>query len=195
VSIGCYIPRLFSRTSFIKRVYRGYFNDILLMSRFSSIYKFLSPNFIRMSLIATIFLVVVILLMSGDIETNSGPFTILRSVKGSFHQGDPRLGEFVGTQCVCNSLFAIVSVIKNVSYWNSSDLNLILYEGTMLYRSLGYSNQYLSVDDLSNVIIIRAKGYKGETDYMKVVISQNIVQRVVQKIKIGPKWRYGKNHG
>jgi len=154
VSIGCFATRIFSRTSFIKRAYRGYYNDILLMSRFSSIFKFLSPDFMRMKLITTIFVAVVILLMSGDIETNPGPYTILKSVQGLFHQGDPRLGESVGTQCVCNSLFAIVmSVIKNIFQWNSSDLDLILCEGTHLYRSLGYSNQYLSVDDLANRII------------------------------------------
>jgi len=56
---------------------------------------------------------------------------------------------------VCNSLFAIVwSVIKNISFWNALDLDLVLYEGTKLYGSLGYTNQYLSVDDLRNTITV-----------------------------------------
>jgi len=67
------------------------------------------------------------LLSCGDIESNPGPFTIIKSVQGSFHQGDPKLGRNVGTQCVCNSLFAIVWYI---SIWNTGDLNLVLYEGT-----------------------------------------------------------------
>jgi len=33
-------------------------------------------------------------------------------------------------------------------YWNSNDLNHVIRERTKLYTSLGYTNQYLSVDDL-----------------------------------------------
>jgi len=105
--------------------------------------------------LTTVFLfALVILLLCGDIETNPGPYTIVKSVQGSFHQGDPQLGRNVGTQCVCNSLFAIVwSVVKNVSIWNMVDLNHVLCEGTKLYGNLGYTNQSLSVDDIRNEII------------------------------------------
>ena len=90
-----------------------------------------------------------ILLVCGDIETNPGPYTILKSVQGSFHQADPRLGTNAGTQCVCNSLFSIIwSAIKNVSLWNTTDLDIVLCEATKLYGALDYANQYLSVDDL-----------------------------------------------
>jgi len=83
-----------------------------------------------------------ILLVCDDIESNPGPYTIIKSVQGSFHQGDPRLGRNAGTQCVCNSLFSIVwSVIKNITFWNTSDLDIILCKGTQLYGALGYTNQ------------------------------------------------------
>jgi len=40
-----------------------------------------------------------------------------KSVQCSSHQEDPRLGTNTSTQCVCNSLFAIVwSVIRNISF-------------------------------------------------------------------------------
>jgi len=59
---------------------------------------------------------------------------------------------------VCNSLFSIVwSFVKNVSIWNSADLDLIICQDTHLYRSLVYTNQYLSVDDLYNQITVEDK--------------------------------------
>jgi len=153
VSIGCFSPRIHSKTSFIKRAYRDYFNDILLMNRFSSIAIFLKRVSVRVTTI--FFFATLALLVCGDIETNPGPYTIIKSVQGSYHQGDPRLGTNAGTQCVCNSLFAIVwSAIKNISFWNATDLDLELCEGTKLYGSLGYTNQYLSVDDLQNTITV-----------------------------------------
>jgi len=153
ICIGCFSSRLFSTTAFIKRSYRNYYNDIFFMNRFFSAYCFLKYVSVRLT---TVFLfALLILLLCGDIESNPGPYTILKSVQGSFHQGDPKLGKNVGTQCVCNSLFAIVwSAVKNVSIWNTGDVNLVLYEGTKLYGSLGYTNQYLSVDDIRNQIFL-----------------------------------------
>ncbi|XP_057297689.1 uncharacterized protein LOC130628722 [Hydractinia symbiolongicarpus] len=94
-----------------------------------------------------------VLLLSGDVETNPGPCTILKSVQGSFHQGDVRLGTFTGIQCMCNSLFAIVwSALKKISFWNPGDLDHILSEGTKWYTNLGYTNQYLS--ELPNSFVL-----------------------------------------
>ena len=94
---------------------------------------------------------------------------ILKTVQGTFHQGDPRLGEFTGTQCVCNALFSIcLSAVKKVPYWNSSDLDYIIREGTNLYRNLGFTTQYLSVDDLPNVVVI-------ENQVIEVLKKQNTV--------------------
>jgi len=97
ISIGCFCPRLLSTISFIKRAYRNYYNDILFMNRLYSGYCFLKYVCVRLT---TVFLfALVILLLCGDIETNPGPYTIIKSVQGSFHQGDPLLGRNVGTQC------------------------------------------------------------------------------------------------
>ncbi|XP_057302950.1 uncharacterized protein LOC130637935 [Hydractinia symbiolongicarpus] len=96
-----------------------------------------------------------VLLLSGDVETNPGPCTILKTIQGSFHQGDVRLGTFTGTQCMCNSLFAIVwSALKKVSFWNPGDLDHILSEGTKWYTNLGYTNQYLSASELPNSLVL-----------------------------------------
>ena len=136
ISIVCFSPRFWAAISFMKRAYR---KDILLINRFSSIGGFLKVISVRLT---TIFIfAMIILLVFGDIETNPGPYTIIKSVQGSFHQGDPRLGTNAGTQCVCNSLFAVAwSAIKNISFWNANDLDLILCEGTKLYGGLGYTN-------------------------------------------------------
>jgi len=88
LSIGCFSPRVRFPTSFIKRAYRNYYEDILLMSRFSSVCNILKRVNIRLK---TIFFFAAIILLCGDVETNPGPFTILKTVQGSFHQGDPRL--------------------------------------------------------------------------------------------------------
>jgi len=110
---------------------------------------------ISIRLTTIFFYAAIIILVSGDIETNPGPYTIVKWVQGSFYQVDPRLETNAGTQCVCNSLFAIAwSVIRNISFWNAADLDLVLYEEMKLYGSLGSTNQYLSVDALRNTITV-----------------------------------------
>jgi len=47
VSVGCFCPRLLSTTCFIKRAYRGFYNELLLMNRFYSIYRFLKQVCVR----------------------------------------------------------------------------------------------------------------------------------------------------
>ncbi|WP_215897186.1 hypothetical protein, partial [Acinetobacter baumannii] len=59
---------------------------------------------------------------------------------------------------VCNSLFAILwSVFKKVSHWNNNDLDHIIREGTKLYVNLGYTCQYLSVDDLPRQVTVESE--------------------------------------
>ena len=44
--------------------------------------------------------------LSGDVELKPGPYEILRTVQGSFNQGNIALfGETAGRQCACNALF------------------------------------------------------------------------------------------
>ena len=76
----------------------------------------------------TIFKLSMLLLLSGDIESNPGPVTykIQKSVSGTFHQGHSKFGNTSGIQCCCNALFAICfSLIKKVSIWKSWDLDYI----------------------------------------------------------------------
>lgn len=91
--------------------------------------------------------------MASDVQSNPGPVNPDKIVMGSFHQGDSRFGESAGSQCMCNALWAICySSIASVRYWTEWDLDRILTLGNDLYVSLGYTSQYLALDDLPNSI-------------------------------------------
>ena len=90
-----------------------------------------------------------ILLNSGDIETNPGPTFSIKTVAGSCHQGDPKYGPTAGTQCMCNSLASLCySNIIQIRFWTTSDIDKILTYGNNEYARLGYINDYLSFDDV-----------------------------------------------
>ena len=57
---------------------------------------------------------IVLLQLSGDVESNPGPiYSIEKIIQGSFHQSNPRFGRTVGVQC---TLFALCwSQVKTVS--------------------------------------------------------------------------------
>ena len=75
-------------------------------------------------------------------------------IQGSFHQSHPRFGRTPGVQCACNSLFALCwSQVKTVSRWNKSDLNHVLTEGDLLYKSLNVVDM-LTADDLPRSIVM-----------------------------------------
>ena len=78
--------------------------------------------------------------LSEDVELNSGPYGILRTVQGSFNQGNIALfGDTAGRQCACNTLFSICwSVALEISFWKTIDLDFILVEGDKLYKSLNF---------------------------------------------------------
>jgi hypothetical protein len=64
-------------------------------------------------------------------------YSILKSVLGSFHQGNDQFGETAGRQCVCNALFSIYwSNVVSVPYWNKIDLNQILIQGDSILQIL-----------------------------------------------------------
>ena len=54
--------------------------------------------------------------LSGDVESNLGPYEIIRSIQGIFNQCNVNLsGGTVGRQCACNALFSICwSVVRDV---------------------------------------------------------------------------------
>ena len=85
----------------------------------------------------------------GDLELNPGPFKTVRTVQGSFNQGNVALfGETAGRQCACNALFSICwSVVREISFWKTINLDFILVEDDKLYKCLNFQD-YLSIDQL-----------------------------------------------
>ena len=103
------------------------------------------------------FLKMSLLIQSGDVEINPGPtYTILKSVTGSFHQGNSRFGTSAGSQCLCNALYAIgYSVYKRVGLWSKSDLDDILTFGNQLRQTINVDN-FLSTDHLPESICVNS---------------------------------------
>ena len=93
--------------------------------------------------------------LSGDAELNPGSYQVIRSVQGSFTQGNVALiGETAGRQCACNALFSICwSVVRDICNWKSLALDYILVEGDKLYKSLK-CRDYLNVDQLPRQVKI-----------------------------------------
>ena len=99
--------------------------------------------------------IALILLLSGDIELNPGPPTPSKSVNGTLHQGDLPFGNTAGSQCMCNTLWAICySKIKNVRYWKQWDLDTILHHGNELYKEKGHLHEQLSFEELPDNLSI-----------------------------------------
>ena len=96
-----------------------------------------------------------VLQLCGDVESNPGPTcNIEKVIMGSFHQGNTRFGLTAGTQCACNSFFALCwSHVKKVYRWNTNDLDHILNEGGILYKSLG-TMDLLSADELPRSVMM-----------------------------------------
>ena len=111
------------------------------------------------------------LLRAGDVELNPGPtYNISKIVQASFHQGHSMFGASAGTQCVCNALFAVCwTKIKNVSFWNSCDLDYILIKGDELYKSINLY-RYLEPADLPNVLNVESVDVT--IDYVQLVTVQ-----------------------
>lgn len=87
-------------------------------------------------------------------EIHSLLYEVMKSVQGSFNQGDIRFKESAGQQCSCIALYAVCwSVVKRVSCWKSFDLDYILVQGDKLYKSLG-KDHYLNVDELPRIFQI-----------------------------------------
>ena len=93
--------------------------------------------------------------LSGDAELNPGPSEIIRSVQGSFNQGNAALfGETADRQCACNALFSNCwSVFRDICNWKSFDLDYILVQGDKLCKSLK-CRDYLNVDQLPGQVKI-----------------------------------------
>ena len=76
-------------------------------------------------------------------ETN-----ILKSVQGSFNQGNERFGLTAGRQCTCNALSSVAfTLIKSQGTWNFRDMDFILENGDAIYKSLNIDG-YVAMDEL-----------------------------------------------
>ena len=66
--------------------------------------------------------------LSGDVESNSGPYEILRSIQESFNEDKIALdGGTIGSKCAFNALFSICwSVVHNLCFWKLVHLDYLL---------------------------------------------------------------------
>ena len=105
-------------------------------------------------------------------ENNPGPtYSIEKVIQGSFHQGNPRFERTAGVQCACKSLFALCWLqVKTVSRWNKNDLNHVLTEGDLLYKSLNVVDM-LTADDLPRSIVMCNIEFPGEFLELKTEIA------------------------
>ena len=78
------------------------------------------------------------------------------------HQGETRFGTIAGIQCACNWL----SQVKKVFRWNTPDLDYILTERDILYKSLG-TMDLLSADELPRSVAM--SNYNIPIDYLELV--------------------------
>ncbi|XP_073346954.1 uncharacterized protein [Pagrus major] len=107
----------------------------------------------------------------GDRESATllaGETTDIRSIRGSFHQGDARF-QHGGLQCMAVSLVALAKhSIDTVFLWQSGDLDKVVELGDELYTSLRESNsisgssELLCVPDLPKESIIDGEKFQFE---------------------------------
>ncbi|XP_048256969.1 uncharacterized protein LOC125382713 [Haliotis rufescens] len=95
-----------------------------------------------------------------DIDTNE-------TVHGSFNQGHTRFGKNSGRQCVANSAMAMMyNQIKDISTWDSYDLDTVLCRGNKLYedsinqRQSTSRSAYLLVSDICPTVDFFGKEYR-----------------------------------
>ena len=78
--------------------------------------------------------------------------SIMKTVQGSFHQGNEKFGHTAVNQCTCCSLFSVVfTLIKSPGYWDRKDLDFILENGDTIYKGLNTS-EYLMFSELPREI-------------------------------------------
>ena len=90
----------------------------------------------------------------------------VNTIAATFHQGNDKFGHTKGIQCSCISLFCVsFSAFENIARWNCHDLEYILEQGDVLYKSTGRT-EFLSCPDLPREITI-------ETNLVQLDLPQN----------------------
>jgi len=83
-------------------------------------------------------------------------------IQGSFHQGNPKFVESAGKQCTCCSLVSIAfTKCKSPARWNRNDLDFIVDNGDLVYKSLN-TERYLMVTDLPQTLTFFESNIKIE---------------------------------
>ena len=78
----------------------------------------------------------------------STEINFLKSVQGSFNQGNERFGLTAGRQCTCNALTSVAfTLIKSPGTWNNRDMDFILENGDAIYKSLN-TEGFVAMDEL-----------------------------------------------
>ena len=86
-------------------------------------------------------------------------------VQGNFNQIDSRFGESRGKQCSCMALASIcMTKIRKPSIWKELDLDFILTQGDVLYKSTGI-DRTLYCDELPTVFCIENNLFQIEYPY------------------------------
>ena len=80
-------------------------------------------------------------------------------------------------QCACNSLFALCwSQVQTVSRWNKTDLNHVLTEGDLLFKSLNIVDM-LTADDLPRSIVMSNIKFPVDFLELKTELGLRILER------------------
>ncbi|XP_048237116.1 uncharacterized protein LOC124129054 [Haliotis rufescens] len=102
-----------------------------------------------------------------DFVTNDHHTDTNETVHGSFNQGHTRFGKNSGRQCVANSAMAMMyNQIKDISTWDSYDLDTVLCRGNKLYedsinqRQSTSRSAYLLVSDICPTVDFFGKEYR-----------------------------------
>ena len=90
---------------------------------------------------------------------------VISSIRGSMHQGNPMLLPAAGKQCVSNVLaYFLFCNIKPPTRYGTSDIDDILYQGSLLYNriseSIGMVNRFLLINELPKTIYINRSRYE-----------------------------------
>ena len=99
---------------------------------------------------------------------------VCKVVQATHHQGDARYRESRGMQCSCMALMSVGwTLLKRISRWQTSDLDDILLNDDLLFKSIN-KFQYLGIDDMPNVL-------KNKKSFLTIENLENKLQNLLSK--------------
>ena len=104
---------------------------------------------------------------------------IVKSVQGSFHQGNLKFGYSAGIQCSCNSLFSVYwSKVRKLNIWKQTDLDYILEKGNDIFKAQN-KHRMLYVDEIPDSFLI--EGREIQIEKLRIVDGEFIPSNVDNK--------------